>query len=409
MSDRNIMRSNDLRAENRHRVIRILRERKSASRAEIGKLSGLSQAALSTLCNDLKHEGIIENTNTATGGEAKRGRPQTLISLAASAGTAIVVLLTIDRIQVALIDYVGAKKKSEEISLDTRSLTEDQLIETIVSSIDKLLINRTVANMRQISVGFQGIADTYTGELIWSPILKLENISLGEILGSRYSVPVNVSRGCELISNAIHRSENSGLGDSFALLLFSYGVGMGLFLNGKPFRGAGFSGLEVGHMLHKKDGALCRCGKRGCVEAYISRYAIARAAKGKQNSLAEPVGNVEPEIMAALVKAAQAGDKAALEAFASAGSALGEALAIIFNLFDPMPVALMGHGKEAWALMSEEVIASLNESCRTQVDPVSLLHLYEDSGNWLREGVALEALTAIDRQLANRAEIAESA
>jgi len=400
------MRSNDLRAENRHRVIRILRQRTSASRAEIGKLSGLSQAALSTLCNDLKHEGIIENTDTAAAGETKRGRPQTPISLAASAGTAIVVLLTIDRIQVALIDYVGDKKKSEEISLDTRSLTEDQLVETIVSSIDKLLTDQIARTMRHISVGFQGIADTLTGELIWSPILKLENIPLGKILNSKYSVPVKVRRGCELISNAIHYNKSSSLGDSFALLLFSYGVGMGLFLNGKPFRGASFSGLEVGHVLHEKDGALCRCGKRGCVEAYISRYAIARAAKGEQNSLAEPVGNVEPEIMAGLVKAAQAGDKAALDAFASAGAALGEALAIVFSLFDPMPVALIGHGKEAWALMRNEVISSLNASNRTHADLASLLHLYEDSGNWLREGVALDALTAIDRQLANRSEIA---
>ena len=79
--------------------------------------------------------------------------------------------------------------------------------------------------------------------------------------------------------------------DDFIAILLSHGIGMGLVLKGELFTGTHSSGGEFGHMIHRPDGALCRCGRRGCVEAYAGNYAIWRSAR-RMSEDAEPVADV---------------------------------------------------------------------------------------------------------------------
>ena len=68
--------------------------------------------------------------------------------------------------------------------------------------------------------------------------------------------------------------------NDFIAILLSHGIGMGMVLRGELFTGTQSSGGEFGHMIHRPGGALCRCGRRGCIEAYAGNYAIWRNAQG---------------------------------------------------------------------------------------------------------------------------------
>src|SRR5690606_10640563 len=95
-----------------------------------------------------------------------------------------------------------------------------------------------------------------------------------------FDVPVAVANDCKLIARALHASEPDYFGDSFAAVLLSHGIGMGLFVNGNLVGGIGSSATEFGHMTFQPGGARCRCGRRGCIEAYAGDYGIWRAAHG---------------------------------------------------------------------------------------------------------------------------------
>ena len=78
---------------------------------------------------------------------------------------------------------------------------------------------------------------------------------------------------------------------NFAVITIEHGVGMGFVSDNRLFRGAHSMGLELGHSKVQLDGALCRCGQRGCLEAYLADYALAReASTALDNSIKQTTG-----------------------------------------------------------------------------------------------------------------------
>ena len=161
-----------------------------------------------------------------------------------------------------------------------------------------------------------------------------------------------------MIARALRQWHGEELGPSFATVLFTHGVGMALTLDGRAFAGIRSSALEIGHLRFERDGALCRCGRRGCIEAYAADYGIARLAGGGPLDTAPP-GRVAADTLDELIAAARRGERAAVQAFAVAGAAVGDGLAELFILLDPMPVALVGRSDEAFSLMSDGLHAAL--------------------------------------------------
>jgi len=372
MSGPQILRSNDLRAENRHRVIRALRKEGPLSRAKVGKITGLSQASLSNLLGIMSEEGIVTSQSRSGGANTRPGRPQTLVALSSEGGICITIALRVSTLIISVSDYSG-------------------------------ISDHPGKQLRAISLGFQGVTDSQTGELLWSPVFLADRVPISKKIQKQFDVQVSVNNDCALIATALHRSEKAKLGDSFAAVLFSHGIGMGAYLSGQPFYGAQSSALELGHIQFKKDGAMCRCGKHGCIEAYAADYGISRTATGSHASTT-PVENISDEELQALIAAAIQGESAAVNAFKLAGQAIGSGLATFFNLFDPMPIALVGHDSEAIRLMSEDIQEALSSVSRRPVDYSSLLHSYNSEMPLLLEGLAMSALAIADRELANLAD-----
>ncbi len=247
MNSPKIMRSDDLRAQNRHRILTTLRNEGALSRAEIGSKTGLSQAALSTLFGMMSEQGLVTSENSNTSNQ-KRGRPKSTVALAASAGVVVTVALTIDHLSFNLVDYAGNTIKQVNKKIESRAMYATQLVKAITVGIFNILDEYELDQLKAVCIGFQGVTDSTSGELLWSPILSAENIPIRELLKKKFGVPVIVNNDCGLIAKALHKHEHEKLGDSFAAVLFSHGIGLGVYLGGKPFSGAHSSALELGHV-----------------------------------------------------------------------------------------------------------------------------------------------------------------
>jgi len=401
MKGSKIIRSNDLRAENRHRILQTLRRNGPLSRAEIGKLTGLSQAALSTQIGIMIEQGIT-TSESKTADVQKRGRPKTTVALSPDAATVVTVALTMDQLRFCVVNYAGEVLSQSDQQLATRTLDIKQLFKVITSGVNTAMRPHGIEKLTAISIGFQGVTDSDSGELLWSPILSIDKIPISAMLKQRFSVPVSVNNDCGLIAKALHIHENENLGDSFAAVLFSHGIGLGLYISGKPFSGAHSSALELGHVQFEKNGALCRCGKRGCIEAYAAKYGIVRTATNRPlTSIPSiPIGS---ESFDQLTKAAK-DDQQQKAAFQLAGKAIGFGLATVFTLLDTLPVALIGHKAEAVNLMRTDIENELKAHARSADEPMQTLHSFHDDTALLLDGLVLESMTLVDRAFAEKEE-----
>jgi len=372
-------------------------------RADVGKITGLSQASLSNLLGIMGEEGIVVSQNRSGGANIRPGRPQTLVELSSRAGICITVALRVNTLIICVSDYSGKNLSRRDLPIDSATLDSQSLIKLLNSAIEAEIAAFPGEQLRALSLGFQGVTDSQTGELLWSPVFLADRVPVAKIIQEKFGVLVSVNNDCALIAAALHRSEKAKLGESFAAILFSHGIGMGAYLSGQPFYGAQSSALELGHIQFKKEGALCRCGNHGCIEAYAADYGISRTALCSPAS-STPVDNISDEELQALITAATSGDPAAVNAFKLAGQAIGSGLATFFNLFDPMPIAFVGHDAAAIQLMSDDIQEALSAVSRRPVDYSRLIHSYSSEMPLLLEGLAMSALAIADRELANLAD-----
>ncbi|WP_430879799.1 ROK family protein [Granulosicoccus sp. 3-233] len=384
-----------------------LRTKGPCTPSRLAAMTGLSAASISTLSSQMIDQGILSSEryqNTRT--RPSRGRPRSLLSLCPEAGHVVTLTLTIDLIRVHLVDYAGNVLGSHLEIVDTRSLTLEQLLATICQCIDLLRLEHPDIRLRHIGVGFQGQTEHASGKLLWSPVIRMRDVPLGDTLQRRYDVSVSVHNDCRLISQALSRRQADRLGSHFATVLFGHGVGLGLYLNGQPFAGTRSSAMEIGHLRFRTDGALCRCGKRGCIEAYTADYGIERLARGLPADT-PPAGRVADTAMQALCTAAESGDKAASLAFETAGIAIGEGLISVFTLLDPFPVALVGCSERSYTLMRDGICRVLDAHLVDGPAAESLLHPFEDDDRLLMQGLADNSLSAVDRLLATQQSVPE--
>ena len=156
-------------------------------------------------------------------------------------------------------------------------------------------------------------------------------------------------------------------------MLMDWGVGLGIIMDGKMRKGSrGFSG-EIGHIPLIDEGALCYCGKKGCLETVASGIALARMAKegiksGQHSLLNElsdhEIDKIEPHLV---IDAANRGDQYAISILSIVGSNLGKGIATLVQLFNPEVIILGGKMAEAKQYITIPIIQSINTYSMTEI------------------------------------------
>jgi predicted NBD/HSP70 family sugar kinase len=392
------IRHDDLRRRNRAMVIAAVRRAGQPSRTEIAATTGLSHSTISAISADLIGEGILAESR----GEpvsSKRGRPQVGLALNADAVAVMTVVLSLNFLSAAIIDYAGRTASQEQRRLDTLTLSRADLIGECLGMVRRQLEARDPAAppVRRIALAIQGITDSHARAMLWSPITPHTDLAFADLLEEEFSIPATMENDCNMMAEALRWRDPRRYRDDFIAILLSHGIGMGLVLKGELFTGTHSSGGEFGHMIHRPDGALCRCGRRGCVEAYAGNYAIWRNARGVDEN--EIPSDVSDDDIRALAAAARAHDGPERQAFRKAGEALGFGLGSLFALIDPAPVAMIGVGASAFDLIEPALREAIARTAGGRHSKSISFDTVPDELPLIREGCAMRALTFVDHEI----------
>lgn len=195
------------------------------------------------------------------------------------------------------------------------------------------------------------------GTVLSSPNLpQLNGIDLAQIVAVALGFPVILENDATAAAIGEHWLGSSSSVDNSVFVTLGTGVGGGLILDGRPYRGADGTAGEIGHICIEPDGLACGCGSRGCVEQYASATAILRIA----NELEADAGSAKVyRSSKAVFEAATAGDGLASEAFTRMGRYLGLALAGLVDVLNPEMIVIGGGPSGAWEFFIEPLRGEL--------------------------------------------------
>ncbi len=403
-------RSDDVRIQNRRRVLAAVRRGDVVSRTDIGKITGLSAATVSAITSDFLDEGVLIPPQMENASPPGRGRPKVALELNPEAAMICAVYVQLNGISAAMVDYAGCTISEASLDITTLGISMDEIRTSLTSCVNEALAQsgQHASHLCRIAVGFQGVTDVEGSSVLWTPICGLHMIPVRQWLETAFGVPTKVANDCDLIARALNWRDPDKYGQNFGAILLAHGVGMGLYLRDGIINGTRSSGVEFGHMTYIPNGALCRCGNRGCIEAYAGDYAIIRRARGEAED-APPPDLLASTDLGKIKVAANNGDADALAAIESAGSAIGTGLASLYALVDPFPVVLVGRGSIFFDQLEAALRQGLSAAPGGDAQKNIEIDCYEDETPLVHEGCAISALLIQDEEMSERRVPAEAA
>jgi predicted NBD/HSP70 family sugar kinase len=394
------IRHDDLRKRNRALIISAVRRSCQPSRTEIAASTGLSHSTISAIAADLIAEGILIETSRQETTTQKRGRPQVALALNPVVAEIVAVVLSLNFLSVAVIDYEGGIVSQESRKLETLAISRAALLDECLAMVERQIAARLQAGARVLRIGMavQGTTDAAARTMLWSPITPHTHIDFADHLERATGVPVTLDNDCNMIAVALRWRDPERYRSDFIAILLSHGIGMGMMLKGELFTGTQSSGCEFGHMVHRPDGALCRCGQHGCIEAYAGNYAIWRNARGGTGSEA-PQADITDDDMKVLAERGRISEGPERDAFRKAGQAIGFGLGNLFALVDPAPVAIVGIGAAAFDLIEPSLREAISRTAGGQHSHAISFDTDPNELPLIREGCTMRALTYLDAEI----------
>ena len=345
----------------RQQIFEHVRAEGRAARTDVTRALSISAGSATTLTADLIAAGLLREVEGLPR-EAGRGRPPVALEVVPEAGYVIGIKLSDELHSAVLTDFAGNILADATLptpptrkSLDTVLDEVDELMEMVLKGARKSL-----SDVSAVGIGMSGIVDHDTGTVSWSPLLIEADIDLRAAFVARFGIPLHVDNDANVLTLAELWFGAGRTISDFAVVTIENGVGMGLVLENRLFRGARGMGLELGHTKVQLDGALCRCGQRGCLEAYLADYALAREAATALHR--NPRNLQSPNAMLdALFAQAKSGNEAARTIFRRAGRYLSVGLANVIQLFDPGLIILSGERMQYDYLYADEVLSEMQK------------------------------------------------
>jgi len=329
-------------------------------RVDVAKQLGVSPASVTATVSDLIEAGFLKEVATPRPDDTSRGRPPVALGVNGQKRYVAGVKLSDQTHSAIILDFAGRHVADASLPRDASQFDLGGLIRQSETVLKDALNAGNLAqdDIASVGLGLPGVVDNQTGQVLWSPLMQDRNVEFAAALARRLGKPVYIDNDANLVTLAeLWFGAGRGLSD-FAVVTIEHGVGMGLVLNHQLYRGAKGLGMEIGHTKVQLDGALCRCGQRGCLEAYVADYALIREARTALNMGNRGVASPQA-LLESLYDHAKAGNTAARAIFSRAGRYLALGLANITNIFDPNLILLSGERMRYDYLYAEEVLSEM--------------------------------------------------
>jgi transcriptional regulator of PTS gene len=385
----------DTRDKTRQQVVSLIRSAGQIARIDIAAETGVSPATITAITQEMIQAGLVEEVAPGTGRPASgRGRPRVSLKLRGDAHLLAGIKVSFRTLSVVLVDFEGTSVAEHVAPLSAPRVSPEALAVEIRALLAAATaeIGQTVDDISGLGVGLAGTIDAIAGFVHWSPSLTASNVALRDLLEAALPMPVFLDNDANLVAKAEQLfGEARGVRD-FIVVTIEQGVGMGIVIDGEVYRGTRGCGAEFGHTKVHLDGALCRCGQRGCLEAYVADYALLREA---DVSMPGEAGSSAEDRLNRLFLAARAGEPTAHSITHRAARMFAMGLANLVNIFDPRLLILSGERMSHDFLYSDEVLAAIRDEV-VQVDappPEVKIHKWGDQ-MWAK-GAAAYAMEGV--------------
>lgn len=324
-----------LRSSNLRAITALLGSGGPQSRADLARGSGLSRTTVSSLVNELLQTGIVvETEDRGTPYKGGSGRPPLLVALAIRPGGVAGVDIGHGHVRVAVSDRsarILAECETETDADPHGNVTLDVAADLVRRVADEAGI--PVAELLMVGLCVPGPIDRRSARVDPAVLPGWHELAPADELSRRVALPVVVDNDANLGAIAEHQH---GAGRGVADLLYvklASGVGAGLVLGGRLHRGTTGLAGEVGHVLAREGGAVCRCGSRGCLETEVSTRRLLE--------LLRPVYADDLDL-AGLLRLDEAGEAPVRRVLTDAGHTVGRVLAGICTTLNPARVVVGG-------------------------------------------------------------------
>lgn len=321
---------------NRSIVLDTIRFHAPLSRAQVSARTGLNKATVSNLVSELMTDQLVRETGP---GESSGGRKPLMLLFNRGAGYAIGIELSVSYVKGVLTDLEGHIVEERNAALEATEVTF--VLDTMRGMIAQLIqaAPSSPHGIVGIGIGVPGMVDA-EGTVLFAPNLGWDNTALRQPLEREFGLPVTVDN--EANAGALGELHYGMTGDEqhaprhLVYISVGSGIGSGIIMDGKPYKGAwGYAG-ETGHMSIDWDGLHCSCGSRGCWELYASERAYDHTAYDLPSSSTMR-----------LLELVRQGNEAARRVYEDIGTYLGIGITNIVNSFNPELVIIGGHLSEA--------------------------------------------------------------
>lgn len=354
-----------LRKNNKAIVFQTIARFAPISRKEIAQRTNLSPALVTIITEELKRQSYILETGIAN---STGGRPPVYLEIYPHAGYVIGINLGMTYISALLMDFSLQpvyKLKIPTLPQEGRERVTDRIVEAIEKIITLAEVPRK--KVLAVGIGVPGLVDTKNGISKFSPNLGWHNVPIRDIIQEKTNIPVLIENDvrCATLGEKFF---GAGKGvDNLVCMFVGTGIGAGIIIDGKLYKGVSEGAGEIGHTTILDNGPRCSCGNRGCLEAIASGPAIARRArelieKGRKSLIYDLVEGKLEKITGEIVsRAGWSGDELALEILRDTGHYLGIGIANLINLFNPELLILGGGVMQAGDLIFNPMRETLKE------------------------------------------------
>ncbi|WP_016777404.1 ROK family protein [Anaerophaga thermohalophila] len=299
-------------------------------------------------------------------GLSKGGRKPELYGIKSDAFYVVSVDMNIHRTQLTIFDSSNTKTgEVEDFPLEMDN--EISTLENLITRIDDFIAKSRVDRKKIIGIGisFPGLVDS-SGGFNYS-YFNFGEKPVGSILQEQLHLPVFVENDAKAVALAVWRFGVARNQKDVLVLFLDWGIGLGMILNGKLYRGnEGLAG-EFSHIPMVEDGDSCICGKNGCLQTIAAGATLVRKARegileGKSSLMSHfAEGDINDVDLKTVVDAALKGDQFAINLLSEVGEHLGKGISILIQLFNPGMIVLTGKMAEAGQYLTIPIQQAVNK------------------------------------------------
>lgn len=331
-------------------VVNFVKTEGPISRADVARLSHLTPATVSSIVAPLLRQGILSEVAI---GPSRGGRPPVLLHLNPKAGYVIGIKLRENGLTTVLTDLDTEVIYSAESTAELSRRPEVAL--HAIEEAVKAAIAQSKVQRKQVvgvGIGLAGVIDSEHGTCRYSHLLGWQDVQLRDPLRRALKLPIWIDNDVNTLAVA---EKWFGAGQDhqhFLTVSLGRGIGLGIVVDRKIYRGAQGGAGELGHTVIDPKGPLCQCGRRGCLEALVGERALEARATALMG---------RPVTWRDLLLLAAEGEPAVNQTLEEAGRQIGRALVNLVALFSPELVILSGEGVQLGA----PLIQPIKEAIRT--------------------------------------------